>query len=79
MDCRSLPSVVLPGSITQIGDNAFANCIGLSSVVMPRLSSPVVVGSRAFANCKSLQTVQLPQGSQIAPDAFVGTPMHNLM
>ena len=55
------PVVVMPDringtTVTQIGENAFANNIGIFIIIIP--GTVEVIGDKAFANCASLQTVQ---------------------
>ena len=48
-------SIILPDSVTSIGDYAFSNCSGLTSVTIP--NSVTSIDSYAFAYCNSLTTV----------------------
>ena len=50
--------VVIPDSVTAIGDNAFAFCNHLTSVVIP--DSVISIGDLAFANCNHLTSVTIP-------------------
>lgn len=54
----SLTSVVLPQSITMIGENAFFNCKNLKSVTMP--SALTSIGKQAFMYCPSLTSLTIP-------------------
>jgi len=47
--------LVIPDSMTSIGDYAFYNCTGLTSVTIP--ASVTSIGSYAFRNCTSLTKV----------------------
>lgn len=61
--------VVIPQSVTVIGQEAFANCINLATVtfVNPSASGQLSVGNRAFMNCFSLTNITFPARlSQIA-------------
>ena len=51
-NCYSLSSVVLPNSVTSIGESAFEACSSLSSVVIP--NSVTSINARAFASCSSI-------------------------
>ena len=57
--CREwVTSVVIPNSITSIGDNAFVNCSGLTSVTIP--NSVTSIGDGAFSECSGLTSVTIP-------------------
>ena len=68
---RSLTSLVIPDSVTNIGDYAFSGCSSLSSVVIPdRVTS---IGDCAFANCFSLTGIVIPDSvTGIGKIAFSG-------
>ena len=48
MGCKGLTSVVIPNSVTSIGDSAFSGCSGLTSVVIPK--SVTSIGEAAFSD-----------------------------
>ena len=54
-DCDSLIRVVIPDSVTSIGDWVFAYCYSLISVVIP--DSVTSIGKYAFAYCDRLTSV----------------------
>lgn len=56
--CFKLTSVVIPSSVTSIGNNAFANCSHLASVNIP--DGVTDIGEYAFQICKSLSSVKIP-------------------
>ena len=58
LDSENLQDVVIPNSVTSIGDSAFSYCYGLSSVVIP--SSVTSIGNNAFYNCYGLSSVVIP-------------------
>ena len=69
--CKSLSNVVIPDSVTSIGDGAFEDCSSLSSVVLP--DSITSIGNRAFNECDSLRSVVIPDGvTSIGVGAFIG-------
>lgn len=53
----SLTSVILPASITNIGDWAFRKCIGLTSITIPPLVTSI--GIWAFGTCSGLTSVTI--------------------
>ena len=54
-------NTVFPSSVTSIGDQAFAGCLGLTSVEIP--SHVVSIGDSAFADCINLTSIQMPSTS----------------
>jgi hypothetical protein len=57
-ECNILRSVIIPGSVTVIGECAFYECSNLASVTIP--SSVTTIGDRAFYECRSLSSITLP-------------------
>ena len=57
-DCHNLVSVVLPSSITFIGQSAFAYCSSLVSVSIP--STVNIIATYAFTDCGSLKDIKIP-------------------
>ena len=63
--------VVIPSGVTNIGDNAFRDCYGLTSVMI--LDSVENIGMFAFAGCRELMCVQIHNSvACIGKFAFVG-------
>ena len=59
------------GSVTSIGDRAFYNCSGLTSVTIG--NSVTSIGSEAFYNCRSLTSITIPNSvTSISDGAFYG-------
>ena len=56
--CTSLSSIVIPNSVTSIGDSAFWDCTSLFSIIIP--DSVTSIGSCAFSNCSSLSNIVIP-------------------
>ena len=56
--CRSLSKIVIPSSVTSIGDSAFFECSSLSDIVIP--SSVSSIGDNAFWSCRSLSDIVIP-------------------
>ena len=57
--CRALRSIVIPNSVTSIGNIAFSCCKSLQSIVIP--NSVTSIGDWAFVGCKSLKTIVIPE------------------
>ena len=55
----TLRSVVIPDSVTRIGDEAFADCPALTSIVIP--DSVTVIEHQAFTDCSGLTGIFLPR------------------
>ena len=56
--CSSLSEIVIPSSVTSIGDSAFSSCSSLSEIVIP--SSVTSIGDFAFYCCDSLSEIVIP-------------------
>ena len=55
--------------MTEIGENAFNSCKGLTQIKLP--SSVQTIGSGAFAGCENLQYVEIPESvTYIGSSAF---------
>ena len=48
----------IENSVTSIGDYAFYNCTGLTSITIP--NSVTSIGSSAFSRCKGLTSITIP-------------------
>ena len=56
---KSLMSVKIPETVTEIGDGAFKSCSSLTSITLPQ--SLVSIGKETFRSCSSLTSITLPQ------------------
>jgi hypothetical protein len=65
--CASLSSVIIPGSVSSIGDYAFSDD-GLTSVTLP--GSVTSIGDYAFNNCESLAAAYF-QGNVLPDDGTI--------
>ena len=52
--------VVIPESVTSIGDSAFEGCYELTSVTLP--AGITVIGGHAFSYCQGLTDIIIPDG-----------------
>ncbi|MDR3293253.1 MAG: leucine-rich repeat domain-containing protein [Clostridiales bacterium] len=59
--------IIVPNSVTRIGDAAFNNCSGLTSISLPKVT---IIGNQAFLSCNGLTTVTLPKVTIIGESAF---------
>ena len=67
--CRSLSNIVIPDSVTDIGEGAFSDCRSLSNIVIP--DSVTDIGKSAFSGCSSLSNIVIPDSvTDIGDDAF---------
>ena len=63
-------------SVTSIGEFAFKDCTGLTSVTIP--TSVTSIGEEAFRGCTGLTSVTIPNSvTTIGYSAFGGTPWYN--
>jgi hypothetical protein len=61
----------IPSSVITIGDNAFINCAGITSITIP--SAVTSIGNSAFYGCSSLKTLTLPESVKLIwSSAFAG-------
>ena len=62
---------IIPNSVTSIGEEAFAYCVGLTSITIP--NSVTSIGHKAFFGCDSLTSIAIPQSvTSIGEYAFAG-------
>ena len=67
----SLRSVVIPDSVTRIGNGVFSDCNSLSNIVI--LDGVTSIGDRVFYGCKSLTDIVIPDSvTSIGDCAFSG-------
>ena len=65
----NVESIILPKSLTSIGDQAFRNCSSLTSITIP--NSVTSIGIEAFNDCVSLTAITIPNSvTSIGYDAF---------
>ena len=52
-------NTTIPASVTRLGENAFADCSGLTSITIPQ--SVTSIGYYTFAGCSDLTSITIPQ------------------
>ncbi|MBR3612163.1 MAG: leucine-rich repeat domain-containing protein [Bacteroidaceae bacterium] len=66
--CQKLTDIVIPNSVTSIGEEAFYGC-GLTSINIP--NSVTSIGDYAFNRCRSLTSINIPNSvTSIGEKAF---------
>ena len=65
----SLTSVVIPNSVTSIGNGAFMGCESLTEISIP--SSVTSIGTYAFCYCSSLTCIEIPDSVKTIGDSSV--------
>ena len=69
--CDSIISVIIPNSVTIIGDWAFWHCHSLTSINIP--NSVTTIGKSVFGDCISLTSITIPNSvTTIGASAFTG-------
>ena len=62
---------VLGEEVTSIGDYAFENCTGLTSIIIP--NNVTTIGESTFQNCNGLTSINIPKNvTSIGENAFYG-------
>ena len=68
-ETTEITDLVIPESVTNIGDFAFTGCSGLTSVTIP--NSVTSIGEEAFSDCSGLTSLTLPSSvATIGKGAF---------
>ncbi len=67
----NLTTIIIPNSVTTIGNSAFSGCIGLTSITIP--DSVTNIGTSAFSGCTGLTSITIPDSvTMIGNSAFSG-------
>lgn len=67
----NLESIIIPDSVTVIGDDAFTSCCSLINIIIP--DSVLCIGYNAFSYCSSLESVSIPSSvTYIGEGIFYG-------
>lgn len=54
----NIKSIIIPDSVTSIGDLAFADCESLENITIP--DSVISIGKGAFSRCYNLESITIP-------------------
>lgn len=57
-NCNNLTSIILPNSLTTIGNSAFSGCTNLSTITIPE--SVIAIETAAFSECSNLSSITIP-------------------
>lgn len=74
--CSSLKKIILPETITIIGEYAFFACDSLESIEIP--NGVTHIGTHAFARCAALKNIEVPAGVLTIEDG-VFSECHSLV
>ena len=73
-----ITNLIIPNSVTSIGNYAFYNCSGLTSVTIP--NSVTSIGESAFYNCSGLTSVTIGSGvTSMGYNAFAGVDIPTII
>ena len=68
-ECHNLTNIILPNTVTYIGDRAFYNCYNLESIIIP--DSVTSIDDYAFDYCNNLESVTIGSSvTTIGTNAF---------
>lgn len=76
-NCTSLIKIMIPNTVTTIGEYAFSGCSSLKECVIS--NSVTNIGNQAFRECSSLTKVNIPSSvTSIGTSAFSGCAFENI-
>ncbi|MGN1062064.1 MAG: leucine-rich repeat domain-containing protein, partial [Candidatus Scatosoma sp.] len=61
----TLEGITIPATVTEIGEKAFYDCLGLKTVTFETNSNLATIGASAFRNCVSLKEIAIPSNVKI--------------
>ena len=75
-----LPKTIDGCNVTSIGDNAFKDCIGVTSVTSTGNNHLTAVGEGVFSGCSNLEIINFTKVTEIGDGAFAGCiSLNNVM
>ena len=72
LSCRHVEKLILPETLEQVEDWAFAHMKGLQEIFFP--AKEILFGKKVFLGCDALQKVVLTFGEQPVQDQYEGIP-----
>lgn len=73
----ALETFVIPETVTEIGNQAFMNCKGITAITIP--SSVTKIGASAFENCSGITEITVPEGvTTLGNQAFFNTSLETV-
>ena len=64
----ALQEVIIPNSVTTIGESAFSECTSLTTIVIP--NSVTSIGESAFSQCTALKNIKIPSSVTVISDGM---------
>ena len=69
--CERINTLVIPASVQVIGDSAFSQCFGITSITFESSSKLHTIGSSAFSGCTRVKSLNIPNGvKHVAQNTF---------
>ena len=73
-ECTNLKAIVLPDTMTHIGEDCFSGCTELAAITLP--ASLKTIGDRCFFLCKALTQITIPDGVTALGEQIFGSCLY---